>query len=194
MLVRRFRLLVAASCLIVLAPTWAHQDDAVESVPPIMDCDHPPKEAVSALPEPVGQWAQLDCRPSGQLLIQGQGWVWRYPGSWTDQVYVPAWMTGDSSAEGGGRYFKTASVVRLEGADAARLHDRFARELIAHEVHAGGEGKPKPSTVYTVVAVNDLGHQVQLNFLYRSDADIWGVACSGECKSENVFHVYRSQP
>ena len=69
----------------------------------------------------------------------------------------------------------------------------FARELIAYEVHAGGEGKPKPSTVYTVVAVNDLDHQVQLNFFYRSDAEIWGVA-SEECKSENVFHVYRSQP
>jgi hypothetical protein len=69
MLVPRFRPLVAAACLTVFAPVDAHQDDAAESSLPIMDCDHPPKEAVSALPEPAGQCAQLDCRPSGQLLI-----------------------------------------------------------------------------------------------------------------------------
>jgi hypothetical protein len=188
------RLLVAAACLIVCASVRAHQDDAGEGSPPTMDCEHPPKEAVRVLPEPVGEWAQLDCRSSGQILVQKEGWVWRYPGSWTEQVYVPAWMAGDSAAVGGGRYFKAASVVRLEGAAAARLHDRFAKELIAYEVHAGGEDRPKPSVVYTLLAVNDLGYPMQLSFLYRSDADIWGVACSGQCKSENVFHIYRRQP
>ncbi len=59
MLVRRFRLLVAAACLTVFAPAWAHQDDAADSVPPIMDCDHPPKEAVSALPEPTGDGSHV---------------------------------------------------------------------------------------------------------------------------------------
>jgi hypothetical protein len=84
-------------------------------------------------------------------------------------------------------------VPRLRLLVAAACLTVFA-PVGAHQ-DAGGEGKPKPkpSVVYTLVAVNDLGYRVQLDFLYRSDADIWGVACSGECKSENVFHVYRSK-
>jgi hypothetical protein len=188
-----FRLLAVAACLVAVPPVFAHQDDAAQDLPPPFDCDHPPKGALSALPDPVAEWAQLDCKPYGQFLVQSEGWVWRYPASWTSEVSVPPRMDDDTDIPGEARYFKTTSVVRVAGAEAARSHDRFAAEVPAYQFHASGDDKRKPTVVYTLVAVNDVEQKVLIHFLYHSDADIWGVVCAPACGSEQVFKVYRRE-
>jgi hypothetical protein len=186
------RLFAAAVCF-VAAAALAHQDDAAQSSPALMDCDHQPEQAVRELPEPVNAWTALDCRAFGQLLVQKDGWVWRYPASFTDQVLVPAWTASAENADGGAHYFKAFAVETYDGEEAAQLHERFTRELATYRMHATRAYPPAPSIVYTLVAENDLGHRLRINFLYRSSADIWAVTCAPECRPESVFHVYRRE-
>jgi len=188
-----FRLLAAAGCAIAFPAALAHQEDVAQDVPALMDCDHQPRQAVRELPEPVRAWTDLDCRALGQLLVQKDGWVWRYPASWTDQVLVPAWTASAEETDGGAHYFKAVAVETRDGEQAAQLHERFVRELATYRMHAAHADKPIPSIVYTLVAENDLGHRLRINFLYRSDVDIWAVTCAPECRPETVFHVYRRE-
>jgi len=105
-LVRRF---TAAACVSVLAlcahSTLAHRGEPAEG-PETMDCDHPPGQALGVSPDPVAQWTRIDCRSSGQLLVQNEN---------------------------------------------------------------------------------------RVNFVYRSEDDIWGVPCAPECRPEHLFHVFRSR-
>lgn len=191
MFCRALRLPIAAAFAVAFAvpsPTPAHQGEAADELP-AMDCDHPPSRAVGVLPEPVAQWTRLDCGLAGQLLMQGEGWVWHYPASWTDQVRIPAWLASHDGS--GPRYFVSLSVQEHSGTAAARMDEQFARTLPNYRSQA--DEASKPTKALTLAAENDLGHKLQVNFVYRSDDDIWGVACAPDCNPEHVFHVYRSR-
>jgi len=32
-----------------------------------------------------------------------------------------------------------------------------------------------------------------VNFVYRSDLDIWAVPCVPDCRPEQLFHIYRRE-
>jgi hypothetical protein len=189
------RLLAAAGLAAFCAQSGAHESGEAQRPPIYMDCEHVPEAAVSVLPDPVEAWTALDCRPLGQLLVQKEGWVWRYPGSWTEQVLLPAWIASASNGNAGtgARYFKSMAVEKREGAAAEALLTRFAREVVSYQFLAQRADQAAPAVVYTLVAQNDLGDELHVNFLYRSDADIWAVTCAPECRPENVFKVYRRQ-
>ena len=164
--------------------THAHSDSAEPSQ---MDCDHPPSGAVKLLPPPVDALAQLECRPSGQFLVQGGDWSWRYPASFTEQVLIPAWMPDAESLATGARYFKVVEASLTEGGKAAAMHDQFVKEVVPYRIQAGGSETPSPKSIYTLTAVNDLGQEVKVYWVYRSDKDVWGIVCSPQCKSEYAF-------
>ena len=164
--------------------THAHSDSAE---PLQMDCDHLPNGAAKSLPPPVDALAQLECRPSGQFLVQGGDWSWRYPASFTEQVLIPAWMPDAESLATGARYFKVVEASLTEGGKAAAMHDQFVKEVVPYRIQAGGSETPSPKSIYTLTAVNDLGQEVKVHWVYRSDKDVWGIVCSPQCKSEYAF-------
>jgi hypothetical protein len=165
----------------------AHSDDASNTAPLQMDCDHLPAKAVTALPAPFDAWAQLECRPSGQFLVQGEDWSWRYPASFTDQVLIPAWMPDPDSLATGARYFNVVTVSMAEGDKAMALHDQFVKEVVPYRIRAGGSDAAGPQFVYTLTGVNDLGQEVKVHWVYRSDKDVWGIVCAPGCRPEYAF-------
>lgn len=182
------RTFLAGAFCMVSAAACAHEDATHEPLP-FLDCDHPPEHALSIVPEPIARWSQLQCLPSGQMLVPGEDWVWRYPGSFTDRPFVPAWMSADPGVSAGPRYFKTMSV-RLAGADEMReLKQRFVRSAI--EVPAPRVQTDPPERIYVLAAESNLGEKLEVNFVYRSDQDIWAVPCAPACAPEQLFHIYR---
>jgi len=184
---------LAASVAVTFAAassTLAHSDSAE---PLQMDCDHLPTTAVTSLPPPFDTWAQLECRPSGQFVVQGGDWLWRYPSSFTEQVLIPAWMPDPDSLATGPRYFKVVGLSLAEGDKAAAMHDQFIKEVVPYRIHTGGPGTPSPKAIYTLTAVNDLGQEVKMHWVYRSDKDVWGIVCSPQCKSEYAFMAAKQE-
>jgi hypothetical protein len=185
---RLARAFLAGAFCMVSAAACAHEDATQEPLP-FLDCDHPPEHALNSVPEPVARWAQLQCIPAGQMLVPGDDWVWRYPGSFTDRPFVPAWMSADASASAGPRYFQ-AMNVRQAGADEMReLKQRFARSAI--ELPAPRAQTAAPERIYVLAAESNLGEKLEVHFVYRSDEDIWAVPCARVCAPEQLFHIYR---
>lgn len=180
--------LLAAALCIASTVACAHEDATHEPLP-FLDCDHPPEHALSKVPEPVARWARLQCIPAGQMLVPGEDWVWRYPGSFTDRPFVPAWMSADDTVSAGPRYFKTMSV-RQAGTDEVReLKQRLAKSAI--EVPAPRSQTDQPERIYVLAAESNVGERLEVNFVYRSDQDIWAVPCAPACAPEHLFHIYR---
>ncbi len=184
------KMLLTAGCVAVwaFAPSaGAHSEEGHPESARMLDCDHPPADALTRLPAPLDQWAHVECMAAGQFLMQGKDWLWRYPGSFTAQVRVPAWSADLSEAAVGGRYFKRADVTAGSADDAAKLHDRFSREL---ELYAAlTADKPPLTRAYTLRALNDLGQPLEVFFLYRSDRDIWAIVCAPDCRPEATFLI-----
>jgi len=107
--------------------------------------------------------------------------------SFTEQVLIPAWMPDAESLATGARYFKVVEASLTEGGKAAAMHDQFVKEVVPYRIQAGGSETPSPKSIYTLTAVNDLGQEVKVYWVYRSDKDVWGIVCSPQCKSEYAF-------
>jgi hypothetical protein len=152
----------------------------------LMDCAHLPSEAVTELPPPVAQWTRLDCRPFGQLLAQQAGWSWRYSGTFMQEVMVAAIM-GSTAEEGSGpRFFRDVSVAQRD-AEGARALDRQLKQEVPSYAFIAGEETPRAA--YTLRAVNDVLDIITVHFLERAEGDLWGVACTPDCRPENVFLI-----
>jgi hypothetical protein len=154
----------------------------------VSDCSRLPAGAATEVPAPVAQWARLDCRHYGQALVQSSGWTWHYAASFTTEVTVTAVMGPAAEEAVGVRYFLQLSVSSREGEAAARLHARFLEELGSYAMHAG---ESVPRAVHSLDAINDLLDRITVHFLEQPDGQFWAVACTPECRPENVFHVQR---
>jgi hypothetical protein len=183
-------LFLAGVCCLAGASASAHED-AGHQAPPILDCDDPPEQAARVVPPPIANWTQLDCVPAGQVLIQAEDWVWRYPGSFTDRPSVPAWMSADPGVSGEPRYFTSITVRQAGAEEAHRLNQRFVKSMI--ELPAAAGAAAARERIYVLIAQSNLGEKLEVNFVYRSDQDIWAIPCAPDCRPEQLFHIYRRQ-
>ena len=181
---RLVRLLLAGAWCSLSVAAWAHEDSTHEALP-FLDCDHPPEHAVLTLPAPVASWAQLDCTPAGQMLVPSADWIWRYPGSFTDRPFLPAWMSADASVSAEPRYFKSIVTRQASTDEARQLERRFASSKIDLPAAAGQQ------RIYVLTAQSNLDETFEVSFVYRSDQDIWAVPCAPDCRPEQLFHIYR---
>jgi hypothetical protein len=154
----------------------------------VSDCPRLPAAAATEVPAPVDRWVRLECRPYGQALVQNSGWTWRYAASFTTEVTVAAGMGAAAEEAVGARYFLHLSVSTRDGEAALQLHARFLKDLESYALHAG---EHVPRAVHSLDAVNDLLDRITVHFLEQPDGQFWAVACTPECRPENVFHVQR---
>lgn len=168
-----------------LALAHAGEDDGHDDARAPLDCEKLPANALRALPPPINDWGQLMCVPSGQMLVQGEHWTWRYPASFTTPVHVAAWSAEPAAASAEALYFVAANVAVARGDAARALESKVTHDLTVYT--AMNKDKPPPSQVYTLTAVNSAGHRFDVHFLYRSDQDIWGLVCTPECSSTFSF-------
>jgi hypothetical protein len=181
----------AAAGLLPLVFAAAHAHDAGErDAMPFLDCENPPAHAMLTLPEPIARWTAIQCTPAGQMLIQSADWIWRYPGSFTDRPFLPARMTADPSISPEPRYFQTLEVRELPAAQLPAFRARIAQSAI--DLPAATDAT-QPERLYHVVGKTNHDEAMEVNFLYRSDSDIWAIPCAPECRPEQVFHIYRRE-
>jgi len=162
------------------AQALAHSEGET-SGPVLLDCEHPPQLLVKMLPEAVAKVASVECNPSAQTIVARDGWSWRYPGSFFDRPIIPAYAPMDSRQTGGPRYFTEFKATELSAADARKRHEMFAKDLPTYR-----ETFP-PMRLVKLVAHNDLGHEMDAYFGFRSDGGGWVVLCAPECAPEYLF-------
>lgn len=160
-------------------------EDGHDDSKDLLDCQRLPAKALKVLPAPLDRWARLECVPTGQMLVQGRQWAWRYPASFTTPVHIPAWSFEPAAAAEDSLYFVSADVAHTSGEAAATLEGRLTRDVVVYT--AMNEGKQAVRDIYTLTARNSAGHQFDVHFLYRSDEDIWGLVCAPECRSDFSF-------
>jgi hypothetical protein len=179
------RMLCAALLAMLTAPlpaAYAARDAL------LLDCTRLPEGAVTVVPAPVDAWTRIDCRPFGQLLTQQRGWSWRYSGSYMQEVMVAAIMGATAEESAGARFFRDVSVVERERQEVVDLDRDLKRQVSSYAFIAGEE---TPRAAYTLRAVTDLLDVITVHFLQRKDGDLWGVACTPDCRPENVFMVHK---
>lgn len=153
----------------------------------VIDCEHPAANVATALPAPIASPAYLQCTPSHQQIVAGEGWNWRYPGSFFDRPFIPAYAPRSSRGLGGPRFFTGFEMQDLDGAEVGVLHERFARELPTYRRQAA------PERILKLVATNDLGHALDAYFGFRSEREGWVVLCAPDCAPENFFLIEKAE-
>jgi len=168
---------------------FAHESDQPKPVD-YLNCEHPPGNALLALPAPIDQWAHIACSGKGQALVAAPGWQWRYPNSWFDRPIAPAWAPAASLEEPGAKYFIELTLSVLEGDAAAEQHARLARAVPAYAAAL----EAAPVKIYRLSAENNLGHEMDLWFPQKSSEDFWAILCVPECRPDYAFIIEKSKP
>lgn len=162
------------------AQAFAHPQGE-EAHPSMLDCEHPPKGLVQVLPERVGVPARIECLPTAQSIVAPEGWNWRYPGSFFDRPYIPAYAPIASRQMGGPRFFTGFEAQELSADDARKQHETFTRDVQNYRETA------PPVRLVKLVATNDLGHEMDAYFGFRSDREGWVMLCVPQCAPEYMF-------
>ncbi len=76
-------------------------------------------------------------------------------------------------------------MTELTATDARERHETFAKDLPTYR-----ETVP-PARLVKLVAHNDLGHELDAYFGFRSDGEGWVVLCAPECAPEYLFLIQK---
>lgn len=173
-------LLAAVLCLAAVS-AGAHPEEQGAKYA-LIDCDHPAPQLATALPEALAGRAMLECTPAFHQIVAGEGWIWRYPGSYFARPFIPAYAPLPSQGMGGVRYFTAFEATELSPSEIDREHERF-RSIVTYR-----QEQP-PARILKVVATNDLGHALDAYFGFRSEREGWAVICTPECAPNDLFVI-----
>jgi len=162
-----------------------HDDDA--DLEGFIDCAKPPADALKALPEPLAQWASLECLPIGHKLAQSAQWSWRYPGSWTTRPELPAWAPEVSRQHAGAKYFTSFRIDPMVADDVGAMHERLQKESAMYRFYF----ETRPTQAYRIVGRNNLGHEFEVFVPVETDAKLWIFPCVPACRPEYAFMMER---
>jgi hypothetical protein len=176
---------LAALCAVTVCR--AHEEGGVHAGPEPLDCERPPADAVTRLPEAIQAFAELVCAPHGQLIVAREDWVWRYPASYFDRPFVAAYSPMESRAEPGAHYFTSLVVEELTGEVARRQNEALEASLPNYQPEA------PPSSLLRMVATNELGHRFDVYFPLTGAGRAWGAICAPQCAPEMLFMIYRNE-
>jgi hypothetical protein len=166
-----------------------HEESAYAAVD-VMSCDTPPASAVRALPEPLADWAEIECSPMGQQLVPSSRWQWRYPASFKVRPVIPAWSAAASEDAPGAKYF---IELDLEEVPAAALAERHG--WLAGQVSSYRDAEPAaPGAIRRLRAENNLGHEFDVWFAQIEAKRIWAVMCVPDCRVEYAFRLQPLSP
>ena len=153
----------------------------------VYDCEHPPADAVSTLPELLGRIGQLVCMPTGPAILANKGWSWRYTGSFFDLPTIPGYAHKDSLGLPPPFYFTKLSTQELNAADAAERSKQLQEQLENY--------RPKNAPVEMSVtnATNNYGKTITIYAAMESADNGWVVVCAPQCRLDYVILVNKRQ-
>jgi len=89
------------------------------SAPGVADCPNAPADAYTYIPEPVYNWAQMECRTEGHFITSAEGYSWR---SVDGQPFEVTAKTNDDLVASTDQlpYFSVMGVEQLDTGNALR--------------------------------------------------------------------------
>jgi hypothetical protein len=151
--------------------------------PDLLDCEHLPTDAVTTLPAPLGDWARVECSPSGQMLAPGSQWSWRYPATYVVRPQAPAWSPAASVGTPGAKYFIDFRLAPLDAAARDAEHVRLLRDSPTYKFWFDAPA----SEAWRLIAENNLGHEFEIVFPKDRKGRWWAILCVPDCRPEYAF-------
>lgn len=164
----------------------AHQDETLAPVEGI-DCEHPPKEAVMALPGVLGEAGRVICLPDGHRIVSSKAWIWRYTGSFFSMPSVPALAHADTQGMKPPFYFRKVSTEELSADDTRTRSDQLAQQLVTYNPET------TPASMSIVKAENNYGHVTEIFIPMRNEHSGWAIVCTPECQPDYVILINKRQ-
>lgn len=177
--------LIVLALWLMVWPALSHQEGETP-VAELFDCDHPPAAALNAVPPELADFARLECSPRGQFFMAGDGWTWRFPGSFFDLPSIAAYTPRASQRIGEGRYFRSIEVREIGAEESAQLQQRFTRELATYR-------SAPPVRMLHLAIENDAGHRFEVFMTFEGSDKGWVISCVPDCPPEYVFLMERFQ-
>ncbi|HWA13059.1 MAG TPA: hypothetical protein VHA15_08195 [Burkholderiales bacterium] len=164
----------------------AHSESDATGGYALIDCEHPGPKVATELPAEIAASGILQCTPSMHMIVANGVWNWRYPGSFFDRPFIPAHAPKASQGQAGARFFTRFETRELNAEQIRARHEQFAAELPTYPDTA------PPARMLQLVAINDLGHELDAYYGFRSERDGWVVLCTPACATENMFLIEKA--
>lgn len=166
---------------------YAHQGEEQAASAGAFDCEHPPADAVTALPEPLLDVGRFTCLPGGQAIAAAKPWTWRYTGSYFDMPLVPASAHRDSAGLAPPFYFHHLSVHDLAPDEAGRQNEVLKQTIVTYRPESDLVGMTR------IEAENNYGQVVTMYMPMQTEDKGWLIVCTPECRPDYVIILNKLQ-
>jgi hypothetical protein len=179
---------VAAFCFLAnQAAAHGPGEEPEKGMPGVMDCEHPPADALKAVPDDLRDWLALDCAFNGVSLMPTADWSWRYTGSFFDRPMVFAGLAEVIDKRNDGPwYFKRIERVRLSEETRQALHEKLAKEIPMYKEYV-----QKVHAIVQINTVNNYDDSITFNMAFDANGHVMGVPCTATCRPEHAFYMER---
>jgi hypothetical protein len=169
--------------LLLSAPAlcFAHSDNH-EAQEEEVDCEN---HLASAFPELLKPFARLEC---DQFIVNPADWQWRYPNSYFDRPYIPAFAPKPKKQVAGMRLFRQLDAEEVSSAQIPELHEHKFGKIRSYK-----QAQP-PKRLIRLKATNDLGDSMDVWFGLLTDDRGWVSICAPVCAPEYLFLIERLKP
>ncbi len=176
-IIKPLLLLLLSAPMLSQAHTDNHDADEDEG-----ECEN---HLADAFPELLKPYARLEC---DQFIVNPAGWQWRYPNSYFDRPYIPAFAPKPKKQVAGMRVFKQLAAEEVAPARIAELHEtRFSK------IRSYKQAQP-PQRMVHLRATNDLGDSMDVWFGLLTEEKGWVSICAPTCAPEYFFLIERLKP
>ena len=171
-------LLLLLLCAPALALAHSDSHEAEEEA----ECEN---HLADTFPELLKPYARIEC---DQFIVNPANWQWRYPNSYFDRPYIPAFAPKPKKLVAGMRVFRQLAAEEISAAQAAELHETKFRKIRTYK-----QSQP-PQRLIHLKATNDLGDSMDVWFGFLNDDTGWVSICAPVCAPEYLFLVERLKP
>ncbi len=165
---------------LLCAPLLSHaHSDANQADDDEAECEN---HLAESFPELLRPYAKLEC---DQFIVNPPEWQWRYPGSYFDRPYIPAFAPKPKKLVGGMRLYKELHAEEVSAAQIAELHESKFSKIRSYK-----QAQP-PQRLVHLKATNDLGDSMDVWFGLHSETKGWVSMCAPVCAPEYFFLIER---
>lgn len=143
------------------------------------ECENHLNEVFPSILKP---YAKLEC---DQFIVNTDQWQWRFPNSYFDRPYVPAFAPKTKKNIGGMRVYKEFNAEEIDKKLIPELHESKFKKIRSYL-----QTQP-PERLIKLKATNDLGDHMDVWFGLINQDKGWVAICSPVCAPEYFFLTER---
>lgn len=133
-------------------------------------------------PEILKPYARLEC---DQFIVNPESWQWRFPNSYFDRPYIPAFAPKSKKNIAGMRVYKQLDAKEVDKAQIPELHESKFLKIRSYK-----QTQP-PERLIHLKATNDLSDSMDVWFGLLNENKGWVAICAPVCSPEYFFLTER---